>query len=78
MILARGGRLMDETLINQVAMQTGLNQEQVQKILKSWVMDTGRSPQDLGLEDLREVLVHILQNLFQEIAEGENKYVKVS
>ncbi len=69
---------MDETLINQVAMQTGLNQEQVQKILKSWVMDTGRSPQDLGLEDLREVLVHILQNLFQEIAEGENKYVKVS
>ncbi len=69
---------MDETLIKQVAMQTGLNQEQVQKILKNWVMDTGRSPQDLGLEDLREVLVHILQNLFQEIAEGENKYVKVS
>lgn len=69
---------MDETLINQVAKQTGLDQEQVQKVLKDWVMETGKSPQDIGLEDLREVLVHILQNLFQEIAEGENKYVKVS
>ena len=69
---------MDETLVNQVAMHTGLDQDQVHKILKNWIMETGKSPQDLGLEDFREVLVHILQNLFQEIADGENKYVKVS
>ncbi len=66
---------MDETLINQVASHTGLKQDQVIKVIKSWVVETGRSPQDLSIEDLREVLVHVLQNLFHEILQGENKYI---
>lgn len=68
---------MDETLIKQVAAHTGLENDQVIKIMKSWVIETGKSPHEISIEDLREVLVHVLQNLFQEILQGENKYIKV-
>ena len=69
---------MDENLIKQVSLLTGLNQPQVEGIIKKWVLETGKSPQDLKLEDLREVLVELIQNLFQEVSNGENEYIKLS
>lgn len=69
---------MDETLINQVSLLTGLSREKVETIMKNWVMESGKSPQDLRLEDLREVLVGIVQGLFQEVAQGENEYITLS
>jgi len=69
---------MDETLIEQVALGTGLQAVQVREILKNWIIETGRSPQDLKLEDLREALVCILQKVFTEVASGENEFISLS
>ena len=69
---------MDETLIKQVAESTGLGTDKVETILKEWIQSTGKSPQNLGLEDFREVLVEILQNLFSEVASGENQFIRIS
>ena len=68
---------MDETLIKAVVSATGIESNKIEEIIKEWVVDQGRSPQNLGLEDLREVLVHILQDLFREVAEGQNPYISL-
>ena len=69
---------MDETLVEQVVLGTGLSPDQVKKIIKSWVLETGRSPQGLKLEDLREVLVCVLQEVFAEVVSGKNKHISLS
>jgi hypothetical protein len=69
---------MDETLIEAVANETGLNQDTVESIIKKWVLESGKSPQDLRLEDFREVLVKMVQDLFTEVASGENEFIQVS
>lgn len=69
---------MDEAIVQKVVESTGLSTQRVSQILKEWVIETGKSPQDLSLEDFREVLVHILQNVFAQIAEGEHQYIKIS
>ena len=68
---------MDETLIQCVAQGTGLSKDKVEEIIKQWVMESGKSPQDLKLEDLREVLVGLVQNLFAEVASGENDFIQL-
>ena len=68
---------MDETLKKAVVSATGIDSNKVEEIMKQWVLEQGRSPQSLGLEDLREVLVHILQDLFREVAEGRNPYISL-
>ena len=69
---------MDEALIAQVAQGTGLSGDKVESIIKKWVMDSGKSPQELSLEDLREVLVGVLQHLFAEVVDGENPFISLS
>lgn len=69
---------MDETLIKAVCENTGLSSERVQQIIKGWVMETGRSPQGLSLEDLREVLVVVVQNLFTEVLSGDHEFLSLS
>lgn len=69
---------MDETLLESVALATGLPKQKVLDQLKEWVLASGKSPQDLSLEDLREVLVPLLQKVFCEVAQGENEYIKLS
>lgn len=69
---------MDETLIKQLASALNLQEDSVEKIVKQWVMEYGKSPQDLSLEDFREVLVHLLQDLFTKVAAGENKFIQLS
>ncbi len=69
---------MDETLIKAVAQGTGLEQDRIKEILNQWIVDSGRSPQNLSIEDLREVLVELMQSLFTEVASGENKFIQTS
>ncbi len=68
---------MEETLIKQVAQGTGLEPEKVKAILSEWVQETGKSPQDINLEDFREVLVEIMQKIFTEVASGENPFIQM-
>ena len=69
---------MDETVLDAVIGATGLPKDHVKKRLENWIVSTGRSPQALTLEDLREVLVHFLQDLFCEVKAGQNEFVKIS
>lgn len=69
---------MDETVIDQIIQATGLPQEQVKEQLHKWVLATGKSPQSLSLEDLREVLIYFLQDLFCEVKSGQNDFIKLS
>ncbi len=69
---------MDDTLIKQVAQGMGLGEDRIKEILDKWIQDTGRSPQDLSLEDFREVLVELMQSLFLEVASGENSFIQTS
>ncbi len=69
---------MEETLLDKVIECTGLPKEMVQKSLNSWVLESGKSPRDLSLEDLREVLVRVMQDLFTEVADGENPFIRLS
>ena len=69
---------MDETLITQLCEGTGLPKDIVEKQLKEWVLESGKSPQDLTLEDMREVLIKVMQDLFTEVASGENPFIQLS
>lgn len=69
---------MDETLIQAVAQGTGLPENKIEEILKQWVLDSGKSPQDLALEDLREVLVQVMQRVFADAIDGKNPFIQIS
>ena len=69
---------MDETLLEIVAQATSLPKERVIQQLKAWLVDAGKNSQDPTLEDLREVLIPILQNLSNEVVAGENSHIKLS
>ena len=68
---------MDETLIETVVKATGCPREKLIEQLKTWLMEAGKSPTNPSLEDLREALIPILQDLFTEVATGENNYIKL-
>lgn len=69
---------MDETLLEALIEGTGLPKQLVRTRLKAHIMEMGKSPASLSLEDLREVLVPLLQSLFIEVAEGNNQFIKLS
>lgn len=69
---------MDETLIETVIKATGCPSEKLSEQLKTWLMEAGKSPKDPSLEDLREALIPILQDLFTEVATGRNSYIRLS
>ncbi len=69
---------MEEALLETVIKATGLPADQVRANLNSWIVQVGKSPKNLSIEDLREVLVHVLQNLFTEVLDEENPYIKIS
>ena len=69
---------MEETLIKLVSQGTGLSEEKTKDILNQWIIDSGKSPQNLSSEDFREVLIDIMQNLFTEVADGENPFIQLS
>ena len=69
---------MDETLIKLVSQGTGLGEEKTKEILDQWILSTGKSPQNLSLEDFREVLIDLMQNLFAEGADGENAFIQLT
>ncbi len=68
---------MDETLLDVVIEATGLPKELLRSRLNEHIMSMGKIPGNLTLEDLREVVAPLLQNLFSEIADGENQYIKL-
>jgi hypothetical protein len=69
---------MDETLIKQVAQGTGLSEDRIKDFIDKWVIETGRSPQNLSFEDFRAVLVELIQDLFSEVADGKNAFIRTS
>ena len=69
---------MDETLIKCVAQEIGLPQPRVEEILKTWLLESGRTPQDIGIEELRKILADWVQNLFLQAASGENPFIQLS
>ena len=66
---------MDETLLDTVIEATGLPQELLKPRLIEHVLTLGKNPASLTLEELREVIVPLLQDLFSEIADGDNQYI---
>ncbi len=69
---------MDETLLETVAQATGFPKDKVMEQLKVWLLEAGKDPNNPSLEDLREALIPILQDLFTEVAAGKNDYIKLS
>lgn len=62
---------MDETLIEKIATHSGLPKELVINEIKEWAWAEGKNPQTLTLEDFREIMVKLLQNVFSDIAAGK-------
>lgn len=62
---------MDETILEKIAANTGLPKDLVINEIKEWAWAEGKNPQTLTLEDFREIMVKLLQNIFSDIAEGE-------
>jgi hypothetical protein len=58
---------MGETLLRKVVQATGLPQDPVQKELEVFIEQHGISPQDLTLDELRDVMVEYLQSVFLEL-----------
>ena len=69
---------MDETLLETVAQATGFPKDEVIKQLRSWLKEAGKNPENPTLDDLREALVFVLQDLFKEVADGKNDYISLS
>ena len=69
---------MDETLLETVAQATGFPKDTVMEQLKAWLVKAGKDPEDPSLDDLREALASILQDLFTEVVAGENDYISLS
>lgn len=68
---------MDETLLEKIAANTGLPKELVINEIKEWAWAEGKNPQTLSLEDFREIMVKLLQNLFNDVADGKNPHIKL-
>jgi len=62
---------MSNGLFNTVVQGTGLIQEPVQKELSSLITAQGFNPEELTIEQLREVMIDYLNTVFLEIAENE-------
>ncbi len=63
---------MGKNLAKTVVQATGLPQNPVEKELQSLLVKHGTSPEDLTLDQLRDVMAEYLQTVFLEIAEQEN------
>lgn len=65
---------MDETnsIMEQVIAATGLPEATVQRMLNSYILESGMSPQNLSMEDFKDILVNLLQDVFLQIKNGEN------
>jgi len=68
---------MEETLLETVIRATGLPSDEVRKKLNLWLVQAGKNPKNLNIEDLREALVHVLQDLFTEVYDEKNPYIKI-
>lgn len=57
---------MAGSLFNTVIQATGLPEDSVEKELRMLVARHGKSPQDLTIDDLREILADYLQTIIIE------------
>jgi plasmid stability protein len=57
---------MADSLFNTVIQATGLPEDSVEKELRALIAQHGKSPQDLTLDDLREILADYLQTIILE------------
>jgi hypothetical protein len=71
------GGFMDEALIKTLIRATGLPQEEAQKMLHKILVDSGNNPQEFSLEDLRLIMGQLLQDLFCEVQDNKNPYIKL-
>ena len=69
---------MEETIMDQVVKATGLPELEVKEALEKWILEAGKSPQDMNLEDFREVLRTLILNLMNDVADGNNDYISLS
>ena len=69
---------MEETLIETLVKATGCPRERVLEQLGNWLLKAGKNPKNPSLEDLREALIPILQELFTDVAAGKNSYIKLN
>ena len=69
---------MDETLLETVVHATGFPKDEMMEQLRSWLKEAGKNPENPTLDDLREALASVLQDLFREVAAGKNDYISLS
>lgn len=58
---------MGETLLRKVVQATGLPQDPVQRELEEFIEHHGKSPQDLTLDEFRDIMVEYLQSVFLDL-----------
>ena len=67
---------MDERVIEQVIVATGLPTHLVREQVHQWALERGKNPHKLKIEDLREILIYLVQELFCDVEQGNNPYIK--
>ncbi|MCB0377638.1 MAG: hypothetical protein KDD33_04035 [Bdellovibrionales bacterium] len=69
---------MDETKIKEIIEATGLPSQLIQNLISERALLRGISPRELTLEDFKEVLVQLLQDVFTDIKDGRDQRIKIS
>ncbi|MBO9668274.1 MAG: hypothetical protein J7501_15845 [Bdellovibrio sp.] len=64
---------MSKELVETVVGATGLPQEPIQREFHSLLEKHGTTPEDLTLDDLREIMADYLNEVFLELAESDAK-----
>lgn len=68
---------MEETLVAQVALLTGLSIDSVKKKFAQIVLASGENPNNLCELRIRKILTTLLQELFVAIKEGQDPQITI-
>jgi|GEM_PF-6437729 len=63
---------MDETnnVLEDIINATGLPEDLVSTSLKAYILESGKSPQNMSMDEVRDILVNLLQDVFLDIKDG--------
>lgn len=59
--------MAENVLLQQVVQLSGLPEELIAPRLQKWIHDKGYEASQMNLEELREFLVELVRDIFQEI-----------
>ena len=69
---------MEETKTFENLMDaTGLPIEILREHLTAYLIEGGHSPRNLGLDDIRDIVTNMLQDLFLEIKDDNNPFIQL-